>query len=61
MYDYSSKEMFGADALNLAAIIGAGLILLAAITAPATYTPTVAQAQQSTIETVTVVAKKTVS
>jgi hypothetical protein len=60
MFEHSGNEIFGADALNLAAIIGAGLLLLASITAPATYKP-VSQTANTPVETVTVIAPKKIS
>jgi hypothetical protein len=49
-------EVFGADALNLVVIAGATLLLLGAITTPASVTPTAAQAKAPLVETVTVTA-----
>jgi hypothetical protein len=49
-------EVFGADVLNFAVIAGATLLLLGAITTPASVTPTAAQASAPLVETVTVTA-----
>jgi hypothetical protein len=49
-------EVFGADALNLVVIAGATLLLLGAITTPASVTPPAAQAKAPLVETVTVTA-----
>ena len=50
------NEIFGADALNLVVIAGAALLLLGAITTPASVTPPAAQAKAPLVETVTVTA-----
>lgn len=51
------NEVFGADTLNLVVIAGATLLLLGAITTPASVTPpTAAQASAPLVETVTVTA-----
>jgi len=49
-------EVFGTDTLSLVVIVGATLLLLGAITAPASVTPAPAQASAPQIETVTVTA-----
>jgi hypothetical protein len=50
------NEVFGADALNLVVIAGATLLLLGAITTPASVTPPAAQNKAPLVETVTVTA-----
>lgn len=50
------NEIFGADALNLVVIAGATLLLLGAITTPASVTPPAAQSKAPLVETVTVTA-----
>jgi hypothetical protein len=52
----ASGEVFGADALNLIVIAGATLLLLGAITTPASVTPTAAAEKAPLVETVTVTA-----
>lgn len=52
----ANGEVFGTDVLNLAVIAGATLLLLGAITTPASVTPPAAQASAPQIETVTVTA-----
>jgi hypothetical protein len=52
----ASGEVFGADALNLIVIAGATLLLLGAITTPASVTPTAAVEKAPLVETVTVTA-----
>ncbi len=52
----ANGEVFGTEVLNFAVIAGATLLLLGAITTPASVTPTAAQASAPLVETVTVTA-----
>jgi hypothetical protein len=52
----AQNEIFGVDALNLVVIAGATLLLLGAITTPASVTPPAAKGTAPLVETVTVTA-----
>jgi hypothetical protein len=54
--NYASDEVFGTEALTLAAIVGATLLLLATFASPASIVSPTAQAANQTVETVTVTA-----
>jgi len=52
----TDNEIFGVDTLNLVVIAGATLLLLGAITTPASVTPPAVAAKAPLVETVTVTA-----